>query len=546
MLRHPKSRLPHLNRRQSRDTRGPVAATNAGSLSPVRLSDDDNNSVLSGYGEDYNDAYSNRDDMGGYSDEDDDDDDDMDAHQPNLHFGESDAGSDVEHIAVMTEQDAENAAAYLESVVLASGNTQVQQNATRSMGTALTRTQSINPAIDQGTSGTTSGETSAGISVPQENLTTIWKTISGLILAPGNQQLFQIGLDLKYPLDPTEHVIAGSPIIVRESEPSSIIAFTLMASEYRAALQKVLEPTSEASTSAQNRNRLRHDTVTSADDVGSLGSLSDEPSVRSPRNEFAKATPAEHAEEVIEYAMLHAPLSHLKLQFNAGRTLFKCKVMFAPQFDGLRRCNGCEDSYIESLSRCAVYDAQGGKSGSAFLETRDKRFIIKQVPKAEMDAFEKLAPFYFEHMYRTYRDVMHTLLAKIFGVCRITYRNAATGKSMKMNVVVMENLFYRRKCSRVFDLKGSERNRMVDETEGNSVFQDQNLLKLIRENPICIRQLTKQHLHDAIWNDTLFLSKMNVMDYSLLVGFDENSKELVVGIVDFIRTFTWDKKLESW
>lgn len=36
------------------------------------------------------------------------------------------------------------------------------------------------------------------------------------------------------------------------------------------------------------------------------------------------------------------------------------------------------------------------------------------------------------------------------------------------------------------------------------------------------------------------------MDYSLLVGMDEERHELVVGIVDFIRTFTWDKKLESW
>ncbi|KAJ2338823.1 Mitochondrial distribution and morphology protein 12, partial [Coemansia sp. RSA 2671] len=25
-----------------------------------------------------------------------------------------------------------------------------------------------------------------------------------------------------------------------------------------------------------------------------------------------------------------------------------------------------------------------------------------------------------------------------------------------------------------------------------------------------------------------------------------NNNELVIGIVDFIRTFTWDKKLESW
>jgi 1-phosphatidylinositol-3-phosphate 5-kinase len=54
------------------------------------------------------------------------------------------------------------------------------------------------------------------------------------------------------------------------------------------------------------------------------------------------------------------------------------------------------------------------------------------------------------------------------------------------------------------------------------------------------------------------------MDYSLVVGVDTVKDELVVGIVgestlylspphllitspsDFIRTYTWDKKLESW
>lgn len=36
------------------------------------------------------------------------------------------------------------------------------------------------------------------------------------------------------------------------------------------------------------------------------------------------------------------------------------------------------------------------------------------------------------------------------------------------------------------------------------------------------------------------------MDYSLVVGVDAKNYELVVGIVDFIRTYTWDKKLESW
>lgn len=36
-------------------------------------------------------------------------------------------------------------------------------------------------------------------------------------------------------------------------------------------------------------------------------------------------------------------------------------------------------------------------------------------------------------------------------------------------------------------------------------------------------------------NDTLFLSIVNVVDYSILVGFDENTHEVVVGIIDYMR-----------
>ncbi|KAJ1676929.1 Mitochondrial distribution and morphology protein 12 [Spiromyces aspiralis] len=198
------------------------------------------------------------------------------------------------------------------------------------------------------------------------------------------------------------------------------------------------------------------------------------------------------------------------------------------------------------MSRCVPWEASGGKSGSAFLKTLDDRYLIKQISKQEMSAFLKFAPHYFRHMYRTYRGEMLTIFAKILGMYTISFKNRITGKSTKINVIVQENLFYGRKVSKIFDLKGSLRNRMVSEDKESAVWQDENLLKFIRENPIYIREHTKQHLHDAIWNDTLFLSKVDVMDYSLLVGLDEENKEIYVGIVDFIRTYTWDKKLESW
>jgi hypothetical protein len=47
--------------------------------------------------------------------------------------------------------------------------------------------------------------------------------------------------------------------------------------------------------------------------------------------------------------------------------------------------------------------------------------------------------------------------------------------------------------------------------------------------------LAQLFFHKAVQNDTLFLSIVNVVDYSILVGFDENTHEIVVGIIDYMR-----------
>ena len=59
----------------------------------------------------------------------------------------------------------------------------------------------------------------------------------------------------------------------------------------------------------------------------------------------------------------------------------------------------------------------------------------------------------------------------------------------------------------------------------------------------------------AVWNDTLFLSSINVMDYSLLVGMEqraasevaegENQWTLVVGVIDYCRQYTWKEEAET-
>lgn len=94
------------------------------------------------------------------------------------------------------------------------------------------------------------------------------------------------------------------------------------------------------------------------------------------------------------------------------------------------------------------------------------------------------------------------------------------------------------------------------------------LRKAAHLSPFYLKEHSKRILRGALYNDSKFLSDINVMDYSLVVGVDNETHELVVGIVgmftplvdlssldacprediliDYIRTYTWDKKLESW
>lgn len=50
---------------------------------------------------------------------------------------------------------------------------------------------------------------------------------------------------------------------------------------------------------------------------------------------------------------------------------------------------------------------------------------------------------------------------------------------MDKSLLVMENLFYDREISNKFDLKGSERNRLVDPSiqRGETVLLDENLVQ---------------------------------------------------------------------
>ncbi|KAK8122019.1 1-phosphatidylinositol-3-phosphate 5-kinase FAB1 [Apiospora sp. TS-2023a] len=331
---------------------------------------------------------------------------------------------------------------------------------------------------------------------------------------------------LDYPLNATDHIFIDSDIIVREDEPSSLIAFALSCEDYR----------SKASRFHGQRG-------------GSQESFSDK------STEYGFGEWVDVSDEALEASFIRETSSHLKYQFNEGSAKMLVKIFYAEQFDALRRKCGVAPRIVECLSRCLKFDSRGGKTKSVFLKTQDDRLMMKftnvvctqSLSPIETSAFLKFAPSYFGIMAEALFHDLPSVIAKMLGFFQVIIKNPVTNTEIKLDLLLMENLFYDRAPTRIFDLKGSMRNRKIQSTgEQNEVLLDENMVEFIWESPLFAREHSKKLLRASVWNDTLFLARQNVMDYSLMVAVDEVKKELVVGIIDCIRTYTWDKTLESW
>ncbi|KAI1153674.1 hypothetical protein F4825DRAFT_414168 [Nemania diffusa] len=326
---------------------------------------------------------------------------------------------------------------------------------------------------------------------------------------------------LDYPLNASDHIFIDSDIIVREYEPSSVIAFALSSDDYKSKLR---------------RFHHRKPGQTTQPSLETEGMSDDSPDLEEPVTE-----------ERLETSLVHNSSSHFKYQFAEGTAKMLVKIFYAEQFDALRRKCGVADRIVESLSRCVPWDSKGGKTKSVFLKTQDDRLVMKSLSQIETQAFLKFAPAYFSIMAEALFHELPSVIAKMLGFFQVVIKNPVTNTEIKLDLLLMENLFYDREPTRIFDLKGSMRNRKIQSTgEQNEVLLDENMVEYIYESPLFAREHSKKLLRASVFNDTLFLARQDVMDYSLMIAVDEVKKELVVGIIDCIRTYTWDKKLESW
>ncbi|KAF6022614.1 fab1 [Bugula neritina] len=365
------------------------------------------------------------------------------------------------------------------------------------------------------------------------------------------------------PFSDNEHYLLPStpnvPIIIYDEEPSSIIAYALGSHDYDEQLTAKAEMIAKGPSTMSSEKDIKTDEIEVILKLTSVSAVSESLSKSSklpdtPTNLLVVGDSKSKDRSAPAEINPHIEMEFTEKSVSGEKTgLFYCKVYFAAEFKKLRELiypEG-EEQFIRSLSRCYKWNAKGGKSGLGFCKTQDDRFIMKQMVKQEVQSFLDFGPYYFDYLTESLTDSgfpkERCALAKILGVYKIGLKNFVTNAVFRQDVLIIENLFYNRHIGKVFDLKGSDRNRLTKrETSLDSVLLDENFMRYSKQNPIYVRNHTKLVLMNALMEDTQFLARHKVMDYSLLCGYDEDTKELVIGIIDYIRTFTWDKRLETY
>ncbi|KAI5291626.1 Phosphatidylinositol-4-phosphate 5-kinase, partial [Ascosphaera acerosa] len=212
----------------------------------------------------------------------------------------------------------------------------------------------------------------------------------------------------------------------------------------------------------------------------------------------------------------------------AGRELtpsakydFKFKDYAPWVFRHLRaRFNLDPADYLMSLTSKYILSELGspGKSGSFFYFSRDYKYIIKTIHHSEHKLLRRILRDYYQHVDKN----PNTLISQFYGLHRV---KMAYGR--KIHFVVMNNLFPpHRDIHQMFDLKGSTVGRDYREEDlarnPRATMKDLNWLR--REKRLHCGPLRKDVFMTQVKRDVALLQRLNIMDYSLLVGMHDTRK----------------------
>jgi 1-phosphatidylinositol-3-phosphate 5-kinase len=225
---------------------------------------------------------------------------------------------------------------------------------------------------------------------------------------------------------------------------------------------------------------------------------------------------------------------------------FNVHSFFPRQFHLIR--SRMHTSHLEFLMGISCSDSRKerlGKSKATFTKSISNMYILKTVDEKEFNMFKELAPSYFRHFCNSELHSMPSLMIRTLGCYRVYTKNHTLGKQACKWVMLFENLG----CSMpaevvVYDLKGSFNHRRLVNGKEKMTKMDRNFLEDFGGLPITISKEAKKILDVSIWNDTLFLSKYQVVDYSLLLIVSTTYKVVTMAIIDYIAKYTFEKALE--
>ncbi|XP_015116645.1 phosphatidylinositol 5-phosphate 4-kinase type-2 alpha isoform X1 [Diachasma alloeum] len=159
-------------------------------------------------------------------------------------------------------------------------------------------------------------------------------------------------------------------------------------------------------------------------------------------------------------------------------------------------------------------DDSSGKSGAKFYQSYDKLFIIKTMTSEEVERMHSFLKHYHPYIVERHGK---TLLPQYLGMYRLTV------DGVEHYVVAIRNVFSNHLTThRKFDLKGSTVDREASDKEKEKdlpTYKDNDFVK--EGMKIYIGEEAKSKLIETLTADVDFLTRLHLMDYSLLLGLHD-------------------------
>lgn len=247
-------------------------------------------------------------------------------------------------------------------------------------------------------------------------------------------------------------------------------------------------------------------------------------------------------------------------------------ALMPAEFSRIRKASGLRSKQFNaSLSELdQAGNLKGGASGAFKFPTADGLLVVKTIEADEAKVLASLADTFADH----FEAQPGSLINRFFGLYRMTLYSST------MHFVVISSVWApaadRRRVV-VFDLKGSWVNRSSKPHAG--VLKDINLSVdglgfhyASEKLPLGITQEQRHHVLSQLHKDSLMLSELGIMDYSLLVGVfeqtaysilhgdatnelsldqlglirgsEEQGRDLLIGIIDVLQMWNCGKRAE--